>query len=259
MLKLGVILALLVDSLVGQPTLRGNELGGRIVNGTEADIRTIPYVVSLHFKWPAKALLCGGSIIAESWVLSAAHCTRGVNAQSLFVRAGTAKEVIGGRIHYVSKIVNHPDFDESVNPSNDISLLKVAKPFQYTPKIQPVSLAPAGSMLAEGTMLTVAGWGATAEGGDISPTLLEASVPAVSNRVCARAYAQLPISDSMLCAGYRSGGMDACQGDSGGPLVHGNVQVGVVSWGAGCARPGLPGVYTRISAFRAWVRETAGV
>ncbi|CAH2226694.1 jg25844, partial [Pararge aegeria aegeria] len=98
-----------------------------------------------------------------------------------------------------------------------------------------------------------------------SSVLNEVQIYTVNHSVCEARYAYLqeitgdpyPISDNMLCAGLiDEGGKDACQGDSGGPLVRGNVLVGVVSWGWGCAQPVFPGVYTRVSAFTTWINST---
>ncbi|HEX8537448.1 MAG TPA: trypsin-like serine protease [Cystobacter sp.] len=107
-----------------------------------------------------------------------------------------------------------------------------------------------------------AGWGATVENGGSTATLLAAAMPAVANASCADAYSSYPsigvVFPSNLCAGYQGGGVDTCQGDSGGPLtfLFGHPQLaGVTSWGLGCARPGLPGVYARVSSYIEWITQ----
>ena len=109
-----------------------------------------------------------------------------------------------------------------------------------------------------GAHLTVAGWGTTTEGGQPSDVPLRVRVPIVTNAQCNDAYGTGSIAAGMVCAGFPDGQRDSCQGDSGGPLfgVDSNGQyvlVGVVSWGFGCARPGYPGVYTRVSAYKIWI------
>ena len=97
------------------------------------------------------------------------------------------------------------------------------------------------------------GWGATSEGGSTSRYLLKAQVPFVSDSVCGSSYGRQLVASDMLCAGPLAGGTDTCQGDSGGPMVKSVngawVQVGIVSWGNGCARRNYPGVYTEVSTF----------
>ena len=111
----------------------------------------------------------------------------------------------------------------------------------------------------------VSGWGTLAPEGGIenSPEILQwVEVPAVTNEVCEQAYANygaMGITDAMICAGYAQGGKDACQGDSGGPFVclDGNIAflTGVVSWGSGCASPGIPGVYARVTKILEWIHS----
>jgi len=112
-----------------------------------------------------------------------------------------------------------------------------------------------------GTMATVAGWGMTSEEEyehESQDILRSVEIPIITNDECQIGYPGA-ISDKMICAGYASGGKDSCQGDSGGPLFteskHGQIQLGIVSWGEGCARPDFYGVYTKLSAYVAWMAE----
>ncbi|HWN70779.1 MAG TPA: serine protease, partial [Haliangium sp.] len=111
-----------------------------------------------------------------------------------------------------------------------------------------------------GTMATISGWGTTSEGGSLPATLLFALVPIVSDADARAAYGASEIVDSMLGAGFLQGGVDTCQGDSGGPLVlstpSGFKLAGLTSWGIGCAREGLPGIYTEVSFFNNFVLST---
>jgi len=111
--------------------------------------------------------------------------------------------------------------------------------------------SPADSGLyAAGTPATILGWGDTTEGGSASPVLLGATVPVVSDATCKAAYKKYDAT-AMVCAGYPQGGVDTCQGDSGGPMAAGARLIGITSWGTGCARPGLPGVYVRVATYYA--------
>ncbi len=104
-------------------------------------------------------------------------------------------------------------------------------------------------LYAAGTVGTVLGWGRTSENGALSKGLRRADLPVTSDNSCALAYPMAFNARSMFCAGYAKGEVDSCQGDSGGPFVVAGKLVGIVSYGEGCARPGRPGIYTRVSAF----------
>ncbi|KAJ4432547.1 hypothetical protein ANN_21170 [Periplaneta americana] len=136
--------------------------------------------------------------------------------------------------------------------------LRVSSAFSFGSSVQAIPLET-GSVSA-GTSAVVSGWGTTSEGGSASTTLRQVAVPIVSDSSCNSAYSSYGgITARMICAGYTSGGKDACQGDSGGPLVANGKLIGIVSWGAGCARPNYPGVYTKVSALRSWISSNTGV
>jgi secreted trypsin-like serine protease len=123
-----------------------------------------------------------------------------------------------------------------------------------------IPLAAESLIVPPGQPLEVTGWGATREGGDTSNDLLMAKVPYADRAACNAADAYNGrITEGMICAGFKEGGVDSCQGDSGGPLVwrtqDGPFLVGVVSYGEGCARRLRYGVYTRVSAYRAWIKN----
>ena len=108
------------------------------------------------------------------------------------------------------------------------------------------------------------GWGLTSDGGRGATILQEARLPIMSNTTCRNAWGPYYDQNTQLCAGYPEGGKDTCQGDSGGPLccqLSNGVWVleGVTSFGAACASPGSPGVYTRVSSFRNWIRTVTGL
>jgi secreted trypsin-like serine protease len=151
---------------------------------------------------------------------------------------------------YVHRAPGYP------NNNDDSALIKLAAPVNLP--ILPVATTAAYN---NGTF-TILGWGAAREGGAQQRYLLKAQVPFVDDATCGSAYAPNFEGPKMLCAGYSGGGVDTCQGDSGGPMVHrdsaGNwVEVGIVSFGNGCARPGYPGVYTEVSTFASAIASAA--
>jgi secreted trypsin-like serine protease len=151
---------------------------------------------------------------------------------------------------YVHRAPGYP------NNNDDWALIKLAAPVNLP--ILPVATTAAYN---NGTF-TILGWGAAREGGAQQRYLLKAQVPFVDDATCGSAYAPNFEGPKMLCAGYSGGGVDTCQGDSGGPMVHrdsaGNwVEVGIVSFGNGCARPGYPGVYTEVSTFASAIASAA--
>lgn len=228
---------------------------GRIVGGFQIDIAEVPYQVSLqrggyHF--------CGGSIISPRWVLTAAHCTEGnSNPSSYTIRAGSSDRTNGGVLLKVKSVIAHPAYDNE-NLNYDFSLLELAENIGFGRSIQSVSLPEADEISDDGSMCTVSGWGDTLNYIENNIMLRAVNVPSYSQEQCSKALAN-KITEQMICAGYAAGGKDSCQGDSGGPLVSDGKLIGVVSWGKGCARPKLPGVYARVSSVREWIREIAEV
>ncbi|XP_034413555.1 LOW QUALITY PROTEIN: serine protease 27-like [Cyclopterus lumpus] len=232
----------------------------RIVGGQNASPGSWPWFVSLN---KAGGPFCGGSLINDQWVLTAAHCVPGNELFNITTYLGRLTQS-GPNVNLVSRklkdIICHPSYDSQTN-ENDICLLKLLAPVDFTDYIQPVCLASAGSTFHSGVSSWVTGFGNTQtdsiSGADV---LQEVNLPIVGNNECKCAYSE--ITDNMICAGLREGGKDSCQGDSGGPLVTKNgftwIQSGVVSFGEGCARPMTPGGYTRVSQYQDWITNITG-
>jgi len=163
----------------------------------------------------------------------------------------------------VAKTTLHPSYNSDTS-ANDIAILKLQKPLQFNRYVQPACLPSNDYAYPAGEHVIISGWGALNEGGG-SPNILNvAYVPLITDTQCQDKYRRYgyTISDDMVCAAFESGGIDTCQGDSGGPLVSGDMKgtsgftlVGVVSWGVGCARTGVPGVYARVTYFLKWISE----
>ncbi|MGX7824954.1 S1 family peptidase [Actinokineospora sp. 24-640] len=216
----------------------------QVVGGTRASITEHPYMVYLATADGHQ--FCGGTLVAPTKVVTAAHCAGAMAASDLRVVAGREdKQAADGIVATVSAVWVHPDY-RSVTEGADVAVLTLAASLPY--RLLPIAEADDTASYAAGTPATILGWGRVAEGGASSRYLLKAQVPIYADADCATAYG--PFSPKpMVCAGLPEGGVDTCQGDSGGPLIVKGTLVGLASWGEGCAAPGKPGVYTRVSTY----------
>ena len=251
----------------------GQRVTSRIVGGAAAPPGMAPWQVSLQYRdggagrW---SHFCGGSLIAPSWVLTAAHCLDDVDAGALSVVHGSQSLSASGERRYPERLVLHEGY-VAANQGDDIALIRLAEPFsssrQQVVQLQSRQIERAFGF--PGACSVVTGWGSTDAWGpgrsrssarDLPDRLRAVDLPIIDNATCAAVYSSGEITSGQVCAGYEQGTMDSCQGDSGGPLVvpggpTGWTQVGVVSWGAGCAQPRAYGVYTRVSAYIDWILD----
>lgn len=231
-------------------------INGRIVGGAAARIEDFPYQISLRSNYEH---VCGGAIISDRIVITAAHCITQPNPQQpkiYLIQAGSTKYVNDDKaqLRGVVKIVRHENYTARY-ALNDIAILLLERPLDFNESIQPIDLPAKNEEMKDGTNVFVSGWGEVYENhGEISDTLQFVEVPIVSNEKCGHIYRNR-ITENMLCAGVTGGGYDACQGDSGGPLAKNNKLYGLVSWGFGCARPGRPGVYASVSHYIDWIQN----
>uniref|UniRef100_A0A1A9WR49 Peptidase S1 domain-containing protein n=1 Tax=Glossina brevipalpis TaxID=37001 RepID=A0A1A9WR49_9MUSC len=228
---------------------------GRIVNGIKTTIENRPYQISLQLIANGRHI-CGGSIISEDIVVTAAHCLQSVTPSDLQVRLGSTYYNDDGILTGVKALKYHEKFDHKL--MYDIAILKLDKPVKQSSKVRYIELAR--EVPKTGTPAVVSGWGVTCSSGcGPSRVLMEVEVSFLERKDCASKpyhYGE-QIRETMVC-GYAIE-KDSCQGDSGGPLVVESKLVGVVSWGEGCAKNGYPGVYTDVSALRDWILETAEI
>jgi secreted trypsin-like serine protease len=168
----------LAEGLVAQETIK---LGGRrIVGGEKTDIKDHPWQVALNIKTPDGTFLCGGSIVGQRWVLTAAHCIEpGTKSGDVKAKAGATNYVTGGAWTEIERVVVHEKYNPQTH-ENDLALLKLKSP----PSGKVIPLADAAITVPAGQPLEVTGWGATSEGGDVARNLLQATVPYVDNAVC---------------------------------------------------------------------------
>lgn len=205
---------------------------------------------------------CGASYIGDGFVLTAAHCVVGDSPSQIAVKIGGYRyNGTDGVRATVSHIYIHPQYN-TVNLKNDIALLKLTTVPQGVTSVN-IASGSLSQYASVGDPLTVAGLGRTSEGGRPPSVLQAVDVPLVSDATCRQAGGSYQnVGDVAFCAGIPQGGIDSCQGDSGGPIVINNggavTQLGIVSWGIGCARPNKYGVYSDIAALRSFIDGIKG-
>ncbi|KAF8791539.1 Proclotting enzyme like protein [Argiope bruennichi] len=239
--------------------------------GLNSNTRIVGGKVSLPHEWTWMVALlrrnrffCGGVIINDWYILTAAHCVMGIKVKDLKVRLGeynfSEKNEHQEDIP-VAEIKRHALF-VTLTFQHDIALLKLKRRIEYTKFIGSICLPNPKSGNYTNVNATVVGWGTVAFGGTASPVLRQVTVPVWDNDECDRTYRLERITNAFMCAGSPENGEDACQGDSGGPLMtlseEGRWEViGIVSWGRRCGDPTFPGVYTRVSSYLNWITENA--
>ncbi|MBU2663038.1 serine protease [Actinoplanes bogorensis] len=222
-----------------------------VVGGSRATQGEFPFMVRL-------SMGCGGALYSPNLVLTAAHCVSRTGANtSITATLGTVDLQSSSRITRTSNYVYRaPGYNGN---GDDWAFIRLSSPVTTL-----ATLPIATSTAYDSGTFTIAGWGANREGGAQQRYQLKATVPFVSDSTCnsSSMYGGQVIAAEEICAGYAAGGVDTCQGDSGGPMFRRDaanawIQVGIVSWGDGCARRNKPGVYTQVSYFSSAIRSAA--
>ncbi|NXX51243.1 GRAA protein, partial [Tricholaema leucomelas] len=233
-----------------------------IIGGSEVVPHSRPFMALI--KGPDESV-CGGALIKEDWVLTAAHCkvTRGKVILGAHSLKAIAKEK-QRQVFEIVKQIPHSSYS-SCSKENDIMLLQLHKRAILGKAVQLIPLPTSDDDPKPGTTCTVAGWGKTDNSGrKPSDALREVNVTVIRRETCNNKhhYNNSPvITSNMICAGSTNGGKDSCNGDSGGPLRCNNVMKGITSFGKRnrCGAVDSPGVYTRLTMqYLQWIRKTIG-
>ncbi|XP_041828399.1 tryptase-2-like isoform X2 [Melanotaenia boesemani] len=236
-----------------------------IIGGSDAEVGAWPWMVHINIthnrttKWR-----CGGTILNEEWVMTAAHCLDRqlkVDEQQSFVAVGKHDLQKGwGGYKDIKTFVLHPSYNGVSNSHDyDLALINLKRKLNFNPNVSAISLPKASDIFNETSDCWITGWGQIGNGVPLPPpeTLQQLKIPLVPHSICKKTYPHL--TSNMLCAGAE--GKDGCEGDDGGPLVcktpSGLVQVGIMSSRSpgGCGLPGQPGIYTQVSGFVDYIQR----
>uniref|UniRef100_A0A8I5NUC6 Serine protease 38 n=1 Tax=Papio anubis TaxID=9555 RepID=A0A8I5NUC6_PAPAN len=252
-LQRGSTVSSVLPAACGRPSMEGKILGG-----VPAPERKWPWQVSVHY---AGLHICGGSILNEYWVLSAAHCfRRDKNIKIYDMYVGLVNLRVAGnhtQWYEVNRVILHPTYEVYHPVGGDVALVQLKTRIVFSDSVLPVCLAtPEVDLTSANCWAT--GWGLVSQQGETSDELQEVQLPLIPEPWCRLLYGHVSyIMPDMLCAGDILNVKTVCEGDSGGPLVcefnRSWLQIGIVSWGRGCTNPLYPGVYASVSYFSEWI------
>ncbi|VFV21435.1 complement factor d [Lynx pardinus] len=225
---------------------------GRILGGREAESHARPYMASVQVNGKH---VCGGFLVSERWVLSAAHCVEDLADGKLQVLLGAhslSQPEPSKRLYDVLRAVPHPD-SRPDTIDHDLLLLQLSEKAELGPAVQPLAWQRLDHDVAAGTLCDVAGWGVVTHTGRRPDRLQQLQLRVLDRATCnQRTYHDGTITQSMMCG--ESNRRDTCKGDSGGPLVCGGVAEAVVTSGSRvCGNRKKPGIYTRLASYVAWI------
>ncbi len=254
--------------LLSTALMADNTINLRIINGTKVPQHSSQWEWILSLRQNGEHI-CGASLIAPQWAVTAAHCISEDNgvvpASVLSVMSGSYHVNNGRSVVPVTQVIRYPQYSE-VDVDNDIALLRLAS---AVTAVAPISLAN-NATLQTGDPAFVAGWGNMSTTGVEFPNdLMEVDLKIIDFNECSRSYGAegIFLTHNMFCAGYMDGSKDSCQGDSGGPLItpksSGYELTGVVSFGGSeeqmCGAANFPGIYTKVANYVSWIESYTGV
>ncbi|CAH0592707.1 unnamed protein product [Chrysodeixis includens] len=234
--------------------------GERIAGGSATNIESYPSIASLLYTWNWSSYLnaCGGIILNNRSILTAAQCPRNDPANRWRVRVGSTNANTGGTVLLVNTMIVHPNFDLD-SLINDVAIMRTASSIAFNNAVRPASIAGANYNIADNTGLSAAGWGHNLWG-QPSEQLRHVHYQAINQAICRNRYGArgISITDNMFCTGILNvGGRDTCRGDYGGPVYHNNVVVGVISFTMECGSSHFPSVNSRVSRYTSWIQNNA--
>ncbi|XP_076993206.1 transmembrane protease serine 11C-like [Tamandua tetradactyla] len=249
----------LLNTCCGRRTITPS--GNKIVGGMNAEEGEWPWQASLQ---QDNVHRCGATLISNNWLVTAAHCFIEVNdPKNWNVSFGLLLSDPQTQ-RTIKDIIIHEHYHYPAH-ENDIAVVHMSSPVLYTSNIRRACLPEATFTFPPNSDAVVTGWGTLKHNGEIPNILQKGLVKIIDNKTCnSEAVYSGDITPGMLCAGFLKGRVDACQGDSGGPLVRENSKgiwflAGIVSWGDECALPNKPGVYTRVTYYRDWIKSKTGL
>ncbi|XP_076113527.1 trypsin-like [Mytilus galloprovincialis] len=232
----------------------------KIVNGDNANIEDHPWQVSVQIRRTEKdnfTHICGGSIIDKSWVITAGHCNTypELPVKNIRVAAGSSRLSQMKTIIPLKKFYKHTNFIfTDTEMKRDLMLLQLRRPLKFGSTINKIDLDTDVGKNYTGELCTISGWGNTVSRGENYPDRLQVvSMPVVTHEYCRTSWFGLALKD-MIC--LQEGKKDSCTNDSGGPMVCSKKLVGVLSGGVLFCDGNRPSVYSRVSAYLAWIKET---
>lgn len=230
------------------------KLDARIINGQEVTIDDFPYLVAVQI-WGS--FQCGGSIISQSVILTAAHCLELEKQASKYSIIYGQTDILGAKTNVIQvrSFLMHPKYNY-ISMDYDVGLMFLAESIPFGERAQCIRLAANGPM--PGSRASIVGWGITQTGDH--GRLYAVFVYTIARLKCLALYInKWRITPRMLCAGVPQGGKDACSGDSGGPLVVAGEQVGICSYGFRCGLRKYPGIYSNIAVLHDWIQSNVNI